>query len=82
MLVHHPFFLHGNDAFAAGAGGALLRPLGWITRGMLIVFAVCLISPDINTDFVGLAGIIAVIVFRYIKFKYAAIAQVPEHRGG
>ncbi|MDP5350305.1 MAG: hypothetical protein NWQ32_18245, partial [Paracoccaceae bacterium] len=45
----------GVTFLAAGLAGFLLRPTGWIARGLLVAAALTLINPGLLTDAIGLA---------------------------
>ena len=45
----------GVTFLAAGLAGFLLRPTGWIARGLLVAAALTLINPGLVTDLIGLS---------------------------
>jgi TRAP transporter 4TM/12TM fusion protein len=49
--------------------GFMLRPLGWITRGLLVIAAISLVAPGLNSAFIGLGLVLIVVLGQIVSIK-------------
>jgi TRAP transporter 4TM/12TM fusion protein len=68
--------LIGTVGVSAGLSGYLLRPMNLLTRAMTIIGGLTLIVPGVATDIIGLALIVAVLVFQKYECRNASAASL------
>jgi TRAP-type uncharacterized transport system fused permease subunit len=69
----------GMSALGAALTGFLLRPLSWPERLLLVGAGLCLVDPGWITDLVGLAVIVAVVLYQLARRK-AKAERRPKRR--